>query len=145
MIRLEVEGELVVAVALTNREISVPSRQTRVYAVSGSVFGVLRVATPFEIVISGVVVLRHCCDCRPPAFVCHVDKIGATDGVCGALAAVTGLPLLETEVCSQVANIAGEDVRGGRVDLGPLPEGALLIFKGIVHHVLYIVSIVESS
>jgi hypothetical protein len=83
----------------------------------GSTF---RVAGLFDVVQSGVVVLRHGCERRAPAFASHVHEIGATDGdsadVARAIAAAI-LPLLETKVCGQVANVSVVDLRGVEVDL----------------------------
>lgn len=97
---------------LTNRGVQFAFLETCGRAVVVDIGAIIGIARLFETVEVGMVELRHRCDCRPPAFACHVDEIGPTDGVCGAYAAVTGLPLLEIEVCSQVANIAGEDIRG---------------------------------
>lgn len=102
--------------AHTNWEVTVTARETRIDSVVVSVGGILRVAGLFAAWQSGVVPLRHRRERRAPTFVSHVHEIGTTDGVCWALATVAGLPLLETrsKVRSQVANVAGEDIRGVR-------------------------------
>jgi hypothetical protein len=125
---------------------------TWVRPVSIRVGGTLRVAGSLDVVQSGVIVLRHCCECRSPAFASHVHEIGATDGnPADVTRAVTTavLPLLETKVCSQVANISVVDLRGVQVDLGETLEGALLVFGEVLedgciipsgeifHHVLF--------
>jgi hypothetical protein len=108
---------------------------TWVRPVSVRVGGTLRVAGFLDVVQSGVIVLRHCCECRSPAFASHVHEIGATDGnPADVTRAVTTavLPLLETKVCSQVANVSVVDLRGIQVDLGETLKGALLVLGEVL-------------
>ena len=132
--------------APTDRRCTVSTRETRILSVSGCVFGVFGVARLFNVVQSGVVPLRHRCECRSPAFIAHVHEIRTTDGVCVGLTAAAGLPLVETIVRSQVANIARQDVRSVRFNLGEALKVAVLGLKGIVYDVLRFPSVgVESS
>lgn len=80
-----------------------------------------------------MVTLRHCCKCRSPALVSHVDKIRAADGNSSDTArAITtaSLPLFKTQVCSQVSDVTLIDV----VDIRPRFEVA------IFNHILDFVS-----
>jgi hypothetical protein len=108
---------------------------TWVRPVSVRVGGTLRVAGFLDVVQSGVIVLRHRCECRSPAFASHVHEIGATDGDSADIArsiATAVLPLLETKVCSQVANVSVVDLRGIQVDLGETLKGALLVLGEVL-------------
>lgn len=60
-----------------------------------------------------MVPLRHCCKCRSPTLVSHVDKIRAADGNSADTARATtaaSLPLFKTQLCSQVADVTLIDV-----------------------------------
>jgi hypothetical protein len=108
---------------------------TWVRPVSVRVGGTLRVAGFLDVVQSGVIVLRHRCECRSPAFASHVHEIGATDGDSADVArsiATAVLPLLETKVCSQVANVSVVDLRCIQVDLGETLKGALLVLGEVL-------------